>query len=134
MGLGGFWTSAALALAVAGQALAQQPAPPPASSPAPPKEYTQQFLVPGSSFHGVHGIAFAPHLGRGFISDGDDSSVTIFDLGTRRIVGHVRTGGDPDAIVFDSATGRIFTMNAKGENSTAIEAATERNAFSPARP
>src|SRR5476649_277257 len=58
MGLGGFWTSAALALAVAGQALAQQPAAPPASSPAPPKEYTQQFLVPGSSFHGVHGIAF----------------------------------------------------------------------------
>ena len=64
MGLGGFWTSAALALAVAGQALAQQPAAPPASSPAadtppaPPKEYSQQFLVPGSSFHGVHGIAF----------------------------------------------------------------------------
>jgi len=68
MGLGGFWMSAALALAVAGQALAQQPAAPPASSPAsppavstppaPPKEYTQQFLVPGSSFHGVHGIAF----------------------------------------------------------------------------
>jgi len=73
---------------------------------------------------GVHGIAFAPHLGRGFISDGDDSSVTIFDLKTRRILGHVSTGGDPDAIVFDSASGRVFTMNAKGENSTAIEAAT----------
>ena len=56
MGLGRFLTSAALALIVAGPALAQQ-----ASQPnpiAPAREYNQRFLVPGSSFHGVHGIAF----------------------------------------------------------------------------
>jgi predicted AlkP superfamily pyrophosphatase or phosphodiesterase/DNA-binding beta-propeller fold protein YncE len=75
---------------------------------------------------GVHGIAFAPQLGRGFISEGDDSSVTIFALGTRRILGHVTTGGDPDAIVFDSVSGRVFTMNADGQSTTAIEAATGR--------
>ena len=73
---------------------------------------------------GVHGIAFAPAAGRGFISDGDDSSVTIFDLGTRRVLDRVKTGGDPDAIAFDSVSGRIFTMNAAGESSTAIDAAT----------
>ena len=73
---------------------------------------------------GVHGIAFAPAAGRGFISDGDDSSVTIFDLGTRRVLGRVKTGGDPDAVAFDSVSGRIFTMNAAGESSTAIEAST----------
>jgi len=73
---------------------------------------------------GVHGIAFAPQLGRGFISDGDDSSVTIFALGTRRILGRVTTGGDPDAIVFDSVSGRVFTMNADGKSTTAIDAAT----------
>jgi predicted AlkP superfamily pyrophosphatase or phosphodiesterase len=73
---------------------------------------------------GVHGIAFAPAAGRGFISDGDDSSVTIFDLRTRRILGRVATGGDPDAIAFDSVSGRIFTMNADGKSSTAIDAAT----------
>ncbi len=73
---------------------------------------------------GVHGIAFASPAGRGFISDGDDSSVTIFDLRTRKIIGRARTGGDPDAIMYDSATGRIFTMNAKGESSTAIDAAS----------
>lgn len=56
MGLGGFVTSAMLALIVAGSALAQQ-ATPSASAP-PPREYNQQFLVPGSSFHGVHGLAF----------------------------------------------------------------------------
>jgi sugar lactone lactonase YvrE len=57
MGLGRFFTAGALALAVAGSALAQQ-ATPPAAPQAPAKEYSQQFLVPGSWFHGVHGLAF----------------------------------------------------------------------------
>ncbi|MFO1087817.1 MAG: SMP-30/gluconolactonase/LRE family protein [Reyranellaceae bacterium] len=52
MRLGRFVTSLALVLAVAGSALAQQ------APPAPPKEYSQEFLVPGSWFHGVHGLAF----------------------------------------------------------------------------
>jgi sugar lactone lactonase YvrE len=51
MKLGRFVTSLALAVAVAGGTLAQQ-------APAPPKEYSQEFLVPGSWFHGVHGLAF----------------------------------------------------------------------------
>ncbi len=56
MGLGRFCTAAAVVFAVAGSALAQQAAP--AAAPAPPPEYSQQFLVPGSWFHGVHGLAF----------------------------------------------------------------------------
>jgi sugar lactone lactonase YvrE len=55
MELGRFFTSLALAVTVAGGALGQQGAPP--ESP-PVKEYNQQFLVPGSWFHGVHGLAF----------------------------------------------------------------------------
>ena len=64
MGLGRFFTAGAFVLVVAGSALAQQPAPPVAAAAAPPavaaaaKEYSQQFLVPGSWFHGVHGLAF----------------------------------------------------------------------------
>src|SRR5689334_1660440 len=56
MGLGGFFVSVAVALGIAGAALAQQPPQPKPARPAP--QYRQQFLVPGSSFHGVHGIAF----------------------------------------------------------------------------
>jgi sugar lactone lactonase YvrE len=56
MELGRFFTSLALAVGVAGGALAQQAEQPP--PPAPAKEYNQQFLVPGSWFHGVHGLAF----------------------------------------------------------------------------
>lgn len=55
-------TSALAALAMAGSAVAQQQAPqaPAAAAEAPPvpKEYNQQLLVPGSWFHGVHGLAF----------------------------------------------------------------------------
>lgn len=61
MGLGRFFTAGALALAVACSALAQQASPPSAASAATPltaAEYSQQFLVPGSWFHGVHGLAF----------------------------------------------------------------------------
>ena len=67
MGLGRFFTAGALVLAVACSALAQQPSPPaaatttpaaPTESPVTPPEYSQQFLVPGSWFHGVHGLAF----------------------------------------------------------------------------
>src|SRR5882757_3891974 len=56
MELGRFFTSLALAVGVAGGALAQQAEQP--APPAPPKEYNQQFLVAGSWFHGVHGLAF----------------------------------------------------------------------------
>jgi sugar lactone lactonase YvrE len=56
MELGRVLTSLALAVGVAGGALAQQAEQPP--PPAPAKEYNQQFLVPGSWFHGVHGLAF----------------------------------------------------------------------------
>jgi hypothetical protein len=55
MELGRFFTSLALAVTVAGGALAQQGGP---REAAPAKEYNQQFLVPGSWFHGVHGLAF----------------------------------------------------------------------------
>ena len=74
---------------------------------------------------GVHGIAFAPALNRGFTSNGRDTSVTIFDLKTLAPIGTVKvTGRNPDAIVFDSFSGRVFTFNGGGANTTAIDAAT----------
>src|SRR4051794_19662030 len=55
MGVARIIVSLLLAVLVAGRAGAQQQPPPP---PPPAKEYNQQFLVPGSWFHGVHGLAF----------------------------------------------------------------------------
>ncbi len=60
---------------------------------------------------GVHGIAFASDLGRGFTSNGRDNSATIFDLKTLQVIGTAPTGGNPDAILYDPATHRVFTFN-----------------------
>jgi YVTN family beta-propeller protein len=73
---------------------------------------------------GVHGIAIAPDLGRGFVSNGQSSTVTIFDLKTLKAIGDVPTGRKPDAIIFDPATSRVFAFNGGSNSATAIDAAT----------
>jgi YVTN family beta-propeller protein len=73
---------------------------------------------------GVHGIAIAPELGRGFVSNGQASTVTIFDLKTLKPLGDVPTGQKPDAIIFDPATSRVFAFNGGSNSATAIDAAT----------
>jgi len=71
---------------------------------------------------GVHGVALAPDLGRGATSNGRDQSVTIFNLRSLETMARVRTtGGNPDAIVYESATHRVFTFNGTGQNATAID-------------
>ena len=72
---------------------------------------------------GVHGIAVAPELGRGFISNGQTSTVTIFDLKTLKKIGDVPTGKKPDAILYDPATSEVFAFNGDSESSTVISAA-----------
>ena len=73
---------------------------------------------------GVHGIAIAPELGRGFVSNGQTSTVTIFDLNTLKPMAEVPTGKKPDAIIYDPATSRIFAFNGGSNSATVIEAAS----------
>jgi YVTN family beta-propeller protein len=73
---------------------------------------------------GVHGIAIAAELGRGFISNGKASTVTIFDLKTLKPIADVPTGQKPDAIIFDPATSRVFAFNGGSNSAIAIDAAT----------
>jgi DNA-binding beta-propeller fold protein YncE len=74
---------------------------------------------------GVHGIALAKDLGRGFTSNGREGTVSIFDLKTLKLINKVQAVGDnPDAILFDPATKRVFTFNGRSGNSTAIDAAS----------
>lgn len=74
---------------------------------------------------GVHGIALVPELGRGFISNGRDNSVTVFELGTLKALKRIPVGQNPDAIIYDPAAQRIFTMNGTSHDTTAIDAKTE---------
>jgi DNA-binding beta-propeller fold protein YncE len=72
---------------------------------------------------GVHGIAFAPELGRGFTSNGRAGNATIFDLKTLRTLGTVPTGKNPDAIAYEPVTQRVFTFNGASKDATAFAAA-----------
>lgn len=73
---------------------------------------------------GIHGVALASGLGRGFTSNGRDSSVTIFDLKTLAVLGRVPVGRNPDAIVYEPVTKRILVFNAGSRSATAIDAAS----------
>jgi YVTN family beta-propeller protein len=72
---------------------------------------------------GVHGIAVAHELGRGFASNGQSSTVTIFDLKTLKEIAQVPVGKKPDAIIYDPATSRVFAFNGDSSSATAIQAA-----------
>ena len=73
---------------------------------------------------GVHGIALAPELGRGFTSNGREGTVSIFDIKTLATSSKVKVGDNPDAILYDPATKRVFTFNGRSQDSTAIDAVT----------
>jgi DNA-binding beta-propeller fold protein YncE len=93
---------------------------------------TQVLVLDADSFavvgnipdtQGVHGIAIASDLGRGFTSNGRAGTATIFDLKTLQTLGTVKTGDNPDAIAYDKVHKRVFTFNGKSQDATAINAA-----------
>jgi hypothetical protein len=71
-----------------------------------------------------HGVAVVPEVGRGFISDGAQGKVIIFDLKTLKVVGEANAAPDADCIIYDPASKRIFTFNGDSHNTTAIDPAT----------
>lgn len=73
---------------------------------------------------GVHGIALADDLHRGFVSDGRSASVTVFDLASLKTVATITgTGQNPDAILYDSASHHVLTFNGKSASASVIDPA-----------
>ena len=90
---------------------------------------TSGFTVAGeiADTPGVHGIALAPDLGRGYVSAGRADLIVVFDLHSlARLTTIAATGGNPDAILYDPFSKRVFSFNGRGRNATAVDAA--RNA------
>lgn len=71
--------------------------------------------------NGVHGIALVPEVGQGFTTNGRDNTATIFDLKTLKVLNTVKTGKNPDALLFDSVSHRVFTFNGASADATAID-------------
>jgi len=74
---------------------------------------------------GVHGVALAPDLGRGFISNGRSNKITVFDPQSLKVLSELEsTGQNPDAILYDRASHRVFAFNGRSGSATAFEAAS----------
>ena len=83
----------------------------------------QNSVIP--STEGVHGIAIANDLNKAFISCGKDSSVTVVDLTTFKLIAKITgTGKNPDAILYDPFSKKVFTFNGRSSNATVIDAVT----------
>ena len=77
--------------------------------------------IPGKS---VHGIAIAKDFGRGFISCSDPGSIVIFDLRTLAVIDRVLVGADPNVILFDRKTQRVFTADRGSKRVTVLDPKT----------
>ena len=72
----------------------------------------------------VHGVAVAPEFGRGFISDGAQGKVFVFDLKTLKITGEANAAKDADCVAYDPFSKRVFVMEGDPNSATAIDAKT----------
>jgi YVTN family beta-propeller protein len=75
---------------------------------------------------GVHGIALAPELGRGYISMGKADRVKVFDLKTLAVIASIEAGAKPDAILYEPATRQVLAFNGHSDNVSVIDAASNK--------
>ncbi len=76
---------------------------------------------------GVHGITLAHDLNKGFISNGKDTSVTVFDIKTLKTITKVKISSiNPDAILYDKFSQKVFIYNGRSKNATVIDAKTDK--------
>ncbi len=74
-----------------------------------------------TGIQGAHGTAVAQATGHGFATSGNDQSVVMFDLKTFKVLGRIPAAEDADAIIYDSASNRVFTLNGDAHSSTVID-------------
>jgi outer membrane protein assembly factor BamB len=83
-------------------------------------EDTGRLLGEVTGIQGAHGTAVAGSTGHGFATSGNDQSVVMFDLKTYKVLSRIPAAEDADAIIYDSASNRVFTFNGDAHSSTVI--------------
>jgi DNA-binding beta-propeller fold protein YncE len=77
-----------------------------------------------------HGVAVASEFGRGFISDGAQGKVIIFDLKSLKVVGEAKADKDADCVIYDPFSKHVFVMDGDPHNSMVIDAKSGNSAGS----
>jgi len=76
---------------------------------------------------GVHGVAFAPGLQRGFTSNGRTNTVTVFALDSLRVIQEVPISGmTPDSILYEPQHDYVVTGNRDSTDLSVLDAGTLR--------
>jgi YVTN family beta-propeller protein len=74
---------------------------------------------------GVHGIALAKELNRGYTSNGRANSVTVFELDTLKVIQETKIpAANPDAILYEPAGKHVFTFNGMSKDVTVLDASS----------
>jgi YVTN family beta-propeller protein len=74
---------------------------------------------------GVHGIAFAPAFGKGYTSNGRANTVSVFNLQTNDVLSEVKTGQNPDAIMYEPFSETIFVCDGRSHEATVIDPSSD---------
>src|SRR3954471_7965630 len=86
-------------------------------------EDSGKLLGEVTGINGAHGTAIAAPSGHGFATSGNDRSVVMFDLKTFKVPDRIPAAEDADAIIYDAASNRVFTLNGDAHSSTVIDPA-----------
>jgi YVTN family beta-propeller protein len=78
-------------------------------------------IIPNTD--GIHGIAFAPELKKGFTSNGKLNTVSVFDINTNAVLAQIKTGENPDAIMYDPHSRKVYVCNGRSKDLTIIDPA-----------
>jgi hypothetical protein len=87
-------------------------------------ESSGKLLGEITGLHRTHGVALDYHTGHGFVTASGDSSVTMFDLTTLKVLGAAKAGAGADALIFDEGSGHVFSFNGSGNSATVIDGQT----------
>ena len=74
---------------------------------------------------GVHGIAIVPSLHRGFVTNGGDATISVFDTNTFATLKKIPVAKDPDFVFYDARTKRVLVCHGDGAAVTAIDPGKE---------
>jgi DNA-binding beta-propeller fold protein YncE len=90
-------------------------------------ESSGKLLGEITGLHRTHGVAFDYHATHGFVTASGDSSVTMFDLATLKVLGAAKAGAGADALIFDEGSGHAFSFNGSGNSATVIDGRTGKS-------
>ena len=75
---------------------------------------------------GVHGVALNSNGKFGYISDGKAGMIRVFDRATLKVTASVPAEKNPDAIIFDPATKRVFAFNGRSNSASVLDTRNNR--------